>query len=198
MGQRYLGKIVDWLIISDTVAIEERELYVYALYAGFLSICPMLVMTILGFLSGHMVENILTILPFCFIRKFSGGYHAKRPEVCFIASGIILLVCNYCVGTIEYSRWMGILTVLAILCLACLSPVDHENRKLIQEERMCYRKITIKILIVLVECIVMALIVNQKQICVYLLIGIILSAVLQIPCLLGTVLMLIKSEKKTK
>ena len=56
---------------------EDRKLYGYCSYSFFLSISPVVMIIIIGSLMGIPVESILIIIPFMFIRKFSGGFHLK-------------------------------------------------------------------------------------------------------------------------
>lgn len=182
----YLSKcITTWLIKHETVSQGDRELYEYATYSFLLSLSPLIIIMIIGLMMGQVVASIWVILPFMFIRKFSGGFHAKHAWVCMIFSCGILFLCVFIVAYIEYSIWISIITVCAATSLTIFSPIDSENRQLDLSEIKKY-KITTTILViafVILHCLF--LLTNHITYAICIAEGIVLTACLQVPHIFG-------------
>ena len=137
-----------------------------------------------GFLFGAVWQSVLIILPFVVIRKFSGGYHAKRAGTCLISSSLLLVLCIAFSFCIKCNWILLVIVVLSAVSLVCFSPLENENRMLSREEQVCYKKITVAIVVgfVIVDLLLFLLHLHTYAICVS--IGLILSAGLQFPCIL--------------
>lgn len=184
MIEKCTGKITDWLVKCDVVKEADRELYKYAVYSIFLTLAPVLLAIGIGSLFGDAGRSILIILPFVIIRKFSGGYHTKKVWTCLICSSLLLILCVALSFRINCSRILIGITAGASVSLACFSPIGHENRLLSREERSRYKRITAAIAanFILVDLLLFWFHQYTYVICVS--IGIILSAGLQLPCIL--------------
>lgn len=176
--------ITDWLIRREAVEEEDREIYAYAVYSICLSCSPLLLAIIVGVALGNIKQSILIIIPFVCIRKFSGGYHTNRAGMCLVESSLILLSCISLSFYIKCGWILGTLTVLAAASLVCFSPIDSANRELEQEEKEYCRKKTIGIVIFFLVSEILMLLWHLHTFVVCISIGIILSAGLQLPCVL--------------
>ena len=56
---------------------------------------PLLIGLIIGAVMGKVCEGIVTVIPFMFLRKFSGGYHAKYWWLCIVISSTVLGTALY-------------------------------------------------------------------------------------------------------
>lgn len=176
--------IVNWLIKCEAIKGEEKELYSYAVYSFILSLSPLTLAICFGICMGCVRQAVLIVLPFMFIRKFSGGYHTKHLWSCLICSCVLLLLCMVLSVRIQCDWRFLVVTVLAIIGLICFSPIENENRKLDTEEQKVYKKVTI-LLVMLFGAVDLLFIwckLYEYSVCIS--IGMILSAGLQIPCLL--------------
>ena len=192
---RYLSKcIATWLIKYGVVEQEDKELYEYAAYSLILSISPLIMIMIIGLLMGRTVESILIIIPFMFIRKFSGGYHAKYAWVCMISSCGILLLCVYMVARIKYSMLINIILICAAISLTILSPIDSENRRLDLSEIKKYKITTIVMTMIFVIIYCLFLLADNKIYAICIAEGIILTASLQTLCLFEKIKLVSKNE----
>ena len=68
--------IINWLIKSKAIKDNERELYEYALYSIVLLLSPAFISIAIGCIMGIPINGVLMVIPFLFLRKFSGGFHA--------------------------------------------------------------------------------------------------------------------------
>lgn len=179
--------ITNWLIKNNEIDKADKELYQYALYSFFLTLSPMLLAIVLGGVMGCLKESVCIILPFMFIRKFSGGYHAKHSGTCLICSSLLL---SLCIGVSMYAkcnRYLFLLTFFASIMLIIFSPIEHENRRLDHEEKRRY-KIIASILVLLFGILsIVCFMFHKDKAALCISIGIILSAGLQVPCILNSI-----------
>lgn len=182
---RYLSVyIVTWLIKQKAILKEDRELYEYATYSFFLSFLPLFISIIIGIVMGKVLESILFIITFMSVRKFSGGFHAKQAWICIISSCIILLACICIIDNVKYSSIFDIGILWAVINLIMVSPIDNENRKLDLSEKKEYKLRTTVIVLISVIIYLALILINKEEYAVCISVGIMLSACLQIPCVL--------------
>lgn len=193
MIEKCAGAVTDWLISCEMVKDADKELYQYAVYSVFLSLSPLLLAMGFGVCMGCVKESVMIIIPFMIIRKFSGGYHTERAGACLIGSCLLLLLCITLSRYIKCGREIAFFTAGAAVSLICFSPIENKNRFLDLDEKRLYKKITAMLVTIFLFMDVMFFLVNLHIYSVCISIGIILSAVLQIPCIFEK---LIKNEAK--
>lgn len=180
---KYLSKyICEWLVRKEAIQEEEKELYEYAIYSFFLNIAPIVIVLIIGSLLKKEKESIIVIFPFMCIRKFSGGMHAKKAWVCVISSCIVLFFWVWVVDKLSADILLNILVFCAIFSLALFSPIDSERRHLNTDQKKQYRIITIFITIIFWVIYELLLYMEFEVYAVCIAEGIMLTAILQIPC----------------
>lgn len=184
MITRCAGRITTWMIKHDAVLPEDRELYEYAVYSLILTVSPLVLVMIMGGLMGRMREGIVLIIPFMVIRKFSGGYHAKHDWACLLSSCGLLFLCVCAASRITCSMELCIVTFAAAAGLCILSPVDSENRRLMPEEKRRYKKTTCVLAAAFAMLFVFLMVIHAGTYAVCVAVGLILSASLQLPCIL--------------
>ena len=179
-----ISHIVDWLIDNKAINESERELYAYALYSISLSFPAIIFSILFGMAVGGIKQSIMIMFPFIVMRRFSGGYHTKNPLICLVNSSIILFICIWIAMHGKYSYIMMMLTFGAAIILFLFGPIDSENRRLDDSEKLhCKKVVTILVTIFLLVSIVLAIYgYSSFSFCISL--SIILAASLQIPCLL--------------
>ena len=185
-------RITEWLIVSKAVEATDRELYEYAIYSMLITISPLFLVMVIGILMGTLVEGVFLIIPFMCIRKFSGGYHAKTFKICFVSSCGLLILCMYLASHINYGFWVSALLLVSVISLSLWSPIDSENRRLEQDEKIKYRRTTIWISLVFTIIHFALLLMGYKYLAVSIAVGLMLSAGLQLPC----VIQLFRTESK--
>lgn len=183
MLEKCAVSLTNWLVVNGSINEDEKDLYVYASQSLFLLMLPVLMAMIIGIILGDVGNSIFLVIPFMMIRKFSGGYHADSSSRCFVYSWIILFIFVYLAVNISWSFMLGLITLCAIISLCLFSPIDSENRKLKKKERAQYKKCTIILNVCVGVSIILLLLVKQKTIACSLALGIIMTAVLQMPCI---------------
>lgn len=183
MIEKSTVKIADWLIRCQVITEEDRELYEYAIYSIFLTISPLFLAIVFGYLFDAVWQSVLIILPFVVVRKFSGGYHAKKASICLISSSLLLVLCIILSFYVECNLLLLFIAILSAVSLMHFSPIESENRLLSRNEQVYYKKITAIIVIsfVIVDLLLFLFRVYPCVVCIS--IGLILSAGLQYPCI---------------
>lgn len=183
MIEKSTVKIADWLIRCQVITEEDRELYEYAIYSIFLTISPLFLAIAFGYLFDAVWQSVLIILPFVVVRKFSGGYHAKKASICLISSSLLLVLCIILSFYVECNLLLLFIAILSAVSLMHFSPIESENRLLSRDEQVYYKKITAIIVIsfVIVDLLLFLFRVYPCVVCIS--IGLILSAGLQYPCI---------------
>lgn len=179
------SKIVEWLLNAGTVSQEDKELYEYAIYSFFFSMMPLCLVIIIGSVFGIPVESIFMILPFMLIRKFSGGFHLKSSAICFIISTLLLslsLALIRIIIRVDVYKVSLYLASLAALQIFIYSPIDSEERKLSEKERAVFRKIARLIVSVCLSLSLLLYFCRAEKFAVSIVTGIIITALLQLPC----------------
>lgn len=176
------GAVADWLIREAVIEEAERELYEYAVHSLFMLIAPLFMAIVIGMFFGELGMSMVLILPFMIIRKYSGGYHAKKQWICLLLSTVLLIACFWLAERSQAGILLSVVVCTAALSLAAFSPVDSRNRRLTQEEIVVYGR-NCKILVAVFVMLYFLLRVGNADTCAtYLAYGIILPAVLQLPC----------------
>lgn len=185
MIEKCADVIVDWLIKSDVVEENDKELYSYAVCSLVLSISPLFIAIVLGVCMGCVNKSIVVVLPFIIIRKYSGGYHTKHLWSCFLCSSLLLLLCIVASFYLKCGWLLAVLTIGATVSLIYFSPIDNENRMLSKDEKLRYKRITIVLVFLILFADILFFCLGRYTYSVCVSIGIMLSAGLQLPCILG-------------
>ena len=185
--------VVNWMLQRDAINEMERELYKYAFYSLFLLILPFILAVGMGFFLGSVKHGVAIIFPFAILRKYSGGYHAKCFLTCIIESCILLFLCIVLSMYVQCDWKLAIAVVIASASLIIFSPLDNESRRLDAEEKIAYKKITIiQVLLFGLLNIVLFLFGKYTYIICFS-IGILLTASLQVPCIVKKISKLTKN-----
>lgn len=182
-------KTAKWLLSTGAISSSDVQLYEYAAYCLFFNLIPFALVSVIGGLMGMPAEGLLMIVPFILIRKFSGGFHLSSPLSCFISSTIFLsLFLLFVKLTIAYRLFMYhvCLVATAELCVFLLSPIDSAARRLSAEEVKAFRKIARIVSVSILLVYVVFSIVGMYRVSIPIGTGIIITAILQLPCMVHT------------
>lgn len=176
---------VKWLLRAGAISENDRELYEYAAYSFLFSLLPLVLVMLLGGVSGMLLEGVLMIVPFMLIRKFSGGFHLQSSGVCFVSSTLLLSAFLFLIRLVTVKQSFVLLSCFAAagaIQLFLCSPIDNEARRLSAKERTVFKKVAriMSALFLAVYIVLMAF--GQSRFAVPVGAGIILTALLQIPC----------------
>lgn len=88
-------KIVRKLIsISNMTSTDDDiEVYTYGLLSYVYTLIPLIVLFVFSIFFHKPIEMLTWVIIFLCLRKYSGGYHAKSPTLCFVYSILLGLSC---------------------------------------------------------------------------------------------------------
>lgn len=177
-------RVVDYLIKSEAITAEKKELYSYAVCSLFFEISPLALAISLGLCMNYVMESVVMVLPFMIIRKYSGGYHTESLWTCFMCSLLVLLFGIIASFYLETGWKLVVLTIGASASLIFFSPIDNEKKALNEKEKSKYKRKTgiLTILILLLDSLLNFF--EQDTYCVCISVGIMLAAFLQLPCII--------------
>ena len=128
----------------------------------------------------------MLITTFILLRNFAGGFHFQTPLPCIIVSTLVLLGCLLEISVIlEYGSFIihTLLVYASIVPICILSPIDSENRQLSAKEKSAFHRIAIVLATINAALYSLLLILRTVEIAIPLGTGMILTALLQLPCL---------------
>ena len=184
---RFISRAVaEWLLKHGAISVNEKELYEYSIYSFLFTLTPLFLVLMVSIPLNMAVEGILLITPFIFLRKFAGGFHFQTPLPCIIVSTLVLLGClleNRII--LEYGSFIihTLLVYASIVPICILSPIDSENRQLSAKEKSAFHRIAIALATINAALYSLLLILRTVEIAIPIGTGMILTALLQLPCL---------------
>ena len=184
---RFISRAVaEWLLKHGAISVNEKELYEYSIYSFLFTLTPLFLVLMVSIPLNMAVEGILLITPFIFLRKFAGGFHFQTPLPCIIVSTLVLLGClleNRII--LEYGSFIihTLLVYASIVPICILSPIDSKNRQLSAKEKSPFHRIAIVLATINAALYSLLLILRTVEIAIPIGTGMILTALLQLPCL---------------
>lgn len=130
--------IVDFFIREKIFSEEQRELYQYGFELCLSSMIGIVIVLVIGIISGKLWESAVFYMVFCFTRLFSGGFHAPTYLLCKISFSAVLmsvLVLNWLFCGIEEYYWYT-LYLYSLIIVCRFAPVENHNKPLTDREKV--------------------------------------------------------------
>lgn len=176
-------RIVDWLILKNTVEEEDRELYEYAAYNLMFTSIPLGAFLVICGIMGCFVKGLLLLAALLAVRRYSGGFHAKTPFKCICLTSAVLTICFVLLNIVQNGFFVGSVTAIAAMGVFILSPIDSENRRLDAEEKRQYRFLARRNVCVLYLLYILCTIAGYHSFAVCLSIGMVAGSLVLIVCI---------------
>lgn len=180
---RLIQGIAVWLVEQEAIAEDEQELYEYSVRTFFITAVSVLIGIVIGTLLDGFLPGLVFMIPFMFLRRYSGGYHAKSFGRCMCYSCILLAATFLAAKSLHCTEGFVLLTVVSAISIWLFSPVASTERGLSEAERQENKSVARTILLVYGAIILCLLLLGEEMYAVRLSLGIVLTAVLQIPCI---------------
>ena len=180
MFRNIAEKIYGYLSKKKLLNQNDREVYTYALEVIILNWGLLITLFVI---SAFMKQLLFFVCYICFfvpLRIFSGGYHAKRSEVCFIMSvGIYVLVLLILKNNVYLYENTVLLCIasLFLLIIYIFSPVENENHPLADNQRK-RNKIIVRVMVLLDFTLLIIFCFNQSTLASYEVVFVLLNGVL--------------------
>ncbi|HBV81316.1 MAG TPA: hypothetical protein DEB74_00665 [Lachnospiraceae bacterium] len=103
---------------------------------------------VLGFFLGNVFAGVLYEISFSVNRMYTGGYHASSRKMCNIISKGNTIICLIAAFVCPINEIvLCILVGSSAVTIFWLSPIENENKKINDVERMIYRHRSILIMV---------------------------------------------------
>lgn len=146
-----LAEDIAYLLIKNKVAdIEKRDIYVFGVEVLLLNSLNILTAFIVSIITGTKLHFLAFILVFVPLRIFTGGYHAKTSEACYLITTVTYVLSVLCVKRFPdiYSSIPGLIALsVLIVPMILLAPIEHRNNPLSPHERKRNRLISIVLIV---------------------------------------------------
>jgi len=165
MFVKIADNIVKWMLHSQIIEENKAVICRWGISHILDTVFNISTFLIIGILFKMPIETIVFTLGYIPLRIYAGGYHAKTPFRCWCLSNIILAVSLMIVQNAEkcYIAF-GILSLIAVVVLIILMPVEDLHKSLDQNDRKKYKKCGIAILAVEICLSVVFVLLHYSQI----------------------------------
>lgn len=109
--EREKGKITDWLIRSNVIQAEDRDLYDYACSSLVFLLAPFVIALVVGMVFRMVAEALLMAVPYVVLRSFCGGFHLKSIKLCLVVSTLSYLAI-FSIGVLYHAIYFIMLQQL--------------------------------------------------------------------------------------
>ncbi|WP_314067185.1 accessory gene regulator B family protein [uncultured Vagococcus sp.] len=152
MSEQLINITVNKLISYKIVSEGQRLIYFYGFQILILKIVHLLSIMSIGILFSNGYLQLLFLLSYTTLRKYTGGFHFKNQNVCWISSMVIsILVSVINIPLISNSFLIGYFTgCLFIIWLLC--PISNEFIFLSSCKKQCYKR---KAILFYIVCVVL-------------------------------------------
>ena len=186
MIQKFAHILSKWLLKAGSISEVDQELYEYGIYSFLFTMVPLLAVILLSFPMHMILEGILFIIPFILLRKFTGGFHFSSALLCALVSTMVLLafllgIKAFLLSSLKVPIYIAV--YLSLIPIVVFSPIDSANRRLSQNEKCVFRKIAITLGLFFATLFTLLMVLGIPRVAVPIGAGVILTSLLQLPCL---------------
>ena len=140
-------KIITHLEKRGLLQDEDREIIAYGLFSFIFNAYCLVLCIIIGLLLSIAVESAVFFCSFLFIRRYAGGYHAKKEWMCLILSTLGIFLSLLTVHYTKHYVWLKticiILSLISGIWICLFSSLEAENKPLSQDEKRKYKNFSI-------------------------------------------------------
>ena len=148
---KYYKKLLSFLIKNQSISREDRELYEYAIKVVVHAFINILSTIIIGLFLGMLKESICLFFTYFILRKFSGGLHLNKYIYFLLNSLVLMILTLLTIKHLEQNTYNVIFMVsitFSTIFIFFFSPLDNENKKLTDKEKLVYRIVSVILSIV--------------------------------------------------
>lgn len=160
MIDELIVKIVDSMINTDIISKDDKEAYVYAYTITLEKVLTLITISIMGVVLNRLVNIIIFLCTFMFLRRRTDGFHLETFGQCFMGTNLICVIIEACDFVwLKYMTLVMFLCMVSVLYIICVGTVNHPNLALNDGELMESKKrariiVALEALLTIVLCIV--------------------------------------------
>lgn len=135
-----VDKIVDNLIKNNSIDAADVDAYKFGVEVTMLKALHYVSYLVIALCMDKLLEFAIIFAVFYIFRRNTGGFHTQTRIGCYLFSCAAIFLSLF--ATELYFAWWGMMaiSILDLIVLLILSPVQHVNRKLDAEDIACFRR----------------------------------------------------------
>ncbi len=140
--------ILNYLLSSEIIKDTEevRAYYQYGIEITISSVLNVVLITLIGLITGNLLESVVFLLCFIPLRQFTGGYHANsyfRCNLTFSVSFTLLLFVYHL--TKEHITSYVIILIIFVSCIIFFSecPVENKNKPISENKKKLHKVLSV-------------------------------------------------------
>ena len=148
------NKLIAFMIKNNVISDDKDVVafYTYGIEITISSALNIVLVLIIGILLSDIINAIVFLCTFVFVRKFTGGYHAETYFRCNLIMCVGFIIVNYLsrIGINHISIYNAvIIESVVIVIIAVLAPVENPNKPIGHNRKPIYKIISVLIVGVL-------------------------------------------------
>lgn len=143
MTRKMAYNISLFLCRNESIEEEDIDIYTYGFEVLIDSVLETALLLIVGMMLNLLLETVVFICAFGFLRKFTGGYHASSKALCVIMSTITCVI-NVVISDVmsKFTNFTIVLGGLGTIGICKYAPKAHTNKPLDSDQRIRNRVIS--------------------------------------------------------
>ncbi len=133
-------KIAEYLVKCGEISNNDYEVeyYRYGIEVALSSLLNLAIIIIIGIISMHIIESLIFLIVFIFVRQVTGGYHADTYFKCnlYLCLSFILLLISYDFFSNNNNVYLvTAINIVSLLIISIFSPVENKNKPIAKANR---------------------------------------------------------------
>lgn len=138
--EQLVDKITYSLIENKLINAEDEDAYRFGTEVTLLKSMHFVSYLVIAVLMKKAFEFLVIFAVFYLFRRNTGGFHCKTRLGCYLFSCAVVFLSLFATN-LSFAWWgMTAVSVLDLIVLLILSPVQHINRKLDAEDIACFQR----------------------------------------------------------
>lgn len=138
--KKFIDKIANQLVDDQTINVADVEAYKFGIEVTILKVIHYVSYIAIALCMRKLFELVIIFAIFYSFRRNTGGFHAKTRLGCYVFSCAVIFLSLFA-SELSFAWWgMTTVSVLDLIVLLIISPVQHINRKLDEEDIACFRR----------------------------------------------------------
>jgi len=133
-------KIAEYLVKRGEISNNDYEVeyYRYGIEVALSSLLNLAIIIIIGIISMHIIESLIFLIVFIFVRQVTGGYHADTYFKCnlYLCLSFVLLLISYDFFSNNNNVYLvTAINIVSLLIISIFSPVENKNKPIAKANR---------------------------------------------------------------
>ena len=133
-------KIAEYLVKCGEISNNDYEVeyYRYGIEVALSSLLNLAIIIIIGIISMHIIESLIFLIVFIFVRQVTGGYHADTyfKFNLYLCLSFVLLLISYDFFSNNNNVYLvTAINIVSLLIISIFSPVENKNKPIAKANR---------------------------------------------------------------